>query len=176
MRFWVGAAVYRCGSAFFLVAGFSPQICRLEFFRKLCSDATDSDLSPGQNDLVSVKSQTLSPMSTEHLHIDEESGSREGIRVFRLDGPLVLANLPNFQSKLRADSSQALILDFTAVPYIDSASIGALVGAHVNRQKEGRKLGLVGVNQRIRQAFEITRIESLLHFYDSVVEAEKAVA
>jgi anti-sigma B factor antagonist len=115
-------------------------------------------------------------MSTEHLHIDEESGSREGIRVFRLDGPLVLANLPNFQSKLRADSSQALILDFTAVPYIDSASIGALVGAHVNRQKEGRKLGLVGVNQRIRQAFEITRIERLLHFYDSVVEAEKAVA
>ena len=115
-------------------------------------------------------------MSAEHLHIDEESGSREGIRVFRLDGPLVLANLPNFQSKLRADSSQALILDFTAVPYIDSAAIGALVGAYVNRQKEGRRLGLVGVNSRIRQAFEVTRIESLLQFYDSIVEAERAVA
>ena len=115
-------------------------------------------------------------MSSEPLHIEEESGSREGVRIFRLDGPLVLANLSNFQSKLRADGSQGLILDFTAVPYIDSAAIGTLVGAHVNRQKEGRKLGLVGVNQRIRQAFEITRIESLLQFYESVVEAEKAVA
>ena len=114
-------------------------------------------------------------MSSEHLPIEEENGSREGVRVFRLDGPLILANLPSFQSKLRADSSQALILDFTTVPYIDSAAIGALVGAHVNRQKEGRRLGLVGVNARIRQAFEITRIESLLQFYDSVGEAEKAV-
>jgi anti-sigma B factor antagonist len=115
-------------------------------------------------------------MSQAHLHIEEISGSREGIRVFRLDGPLVLANLSSFQSKLRADTSQALILDFTEVPYIDSAAIGALVGAHVSRQKEGRRMGLVGVNQRIRQAFEITRIESLLQFYDSVVEAERAVA
>jgi anti-sigma B factor antagonist len=115
-------------------------------------------------------------MSAESLHIEEVSGSREGIRILRLDGPLVLANLSNFQSRLRADTSQALILDLTAVPYIDSAAIGALVGAHVNRQKEGRRLGLVGLNQRIRQAFEITRIESLLQFYDSVVDAEEAVA
>ncbi len=133
-----------------------------------------SDL--GQNDLVSFKSQTPTLMSAESLHIEEVSGSREGIRIFRLDGPLVIANLSNFQSKLRTDTSQALILDFTSVPYIDSASIGALVGAHVNRQKGKRSLGLVGVNQRIRQAFEVTRIESLLQFYDSVVEAEKAAA
>ncbi len=133
-----------------------------------------SDL--GQNDLVSFKSPTPTLMSAESLHIEEVSGSREGIRIFRLDGPLVIANLSNFQSKLRADTSQALILDFAAVPYLDSAAIGALVGAHVNRQKEGRRMGLVGVNQRIRQAFEVTRIESLLQFYDSVVEAEKAVA
>ena len=53
-------------------------------------------------------------MSTEPLHIEEVSGSREGIRVFRLAGPLVLANLSSFQSKLRADLSQALILDFAA--------------------------------------------------------------
>jgi anti-anti-sigma factor len=115
-------------------------------------------------------------MSQEHLQIEEVNGSRDGIRIFRLAGPLVLANLSSFQSKVRADISKALILDFTGVPYLDSAAIGALVGAHMNRQKEGRSLALVGVNQRIRQAFEVTRIESLLHFYHSVVEAENAVA
>jgi anti-anti-sigma factor len=129
-----------------------------------------------EDDLVSFKSQTAMPMSQEHLQIEEVSGSRDGIRIFRLAGPLVLASLSSFQSKVRADISKALILDFTGVPYLDSAAIGALVGAHMNRQKEGRSMALVGVNQRIRQAFEVTRIESLLHFYDSVVEAENAVA
>jgi len=112
-------------------------------------------------------------MSPEPLHIEEVSGSREGIRIFRLAGPLLLANVFGFQSKVRADDSRALILDFTAVPLIDSAGIGALVGAYVNRQKDGRSLSLVGVNQRIHQALDVTRIESLFRFYDSVAEAEQ---
>ncbi len=117
-----------------------------------------------------------SPMLPEPLHIEEVSGSREGVRIFRLVGPLVLANLFGFQSKVRADGSRVLILDFTAVPHVDSAGIGVLVGAYVNRQKDGRSLGLVGVNQRIRQALEVTRIESLFHFYNSVEDAERAAA
>ncbi len=115
-------------------------------------------------------------MSPEPLHIEEVSGSREGTWIFRLAGPLVLANLFGFQSKLRADGSRALILDFTAVPHIDSTGIGALVGAYVNRQKDGRSLALVGVNQRIHQALAVTRITSLSRFYDSVEEAEQAAA
>ena len=78
--------------------------------------------------------------------------------------------------QIRADQSRALILDFTSVPLIDSAGIGALVGAYVNRQKDGRSLGLVGVNQRIHQALEVTRIESFFHFYNSIAEAERAAA
>jgi anti-anti-sigma factor len=114
-------------------------------------------------------------MSQEPLHIEEVNGSREGIRIFLLAGPLVLTNLFGFQSKVRADASRALILDFTAVPLIDSAGIGALVGAYVSHQKDGRSLGLVGVNQRIHQALEVTRTESLFKFYDSIAEAEQAV-
>src|SRR5271156_557243 len=108
------------------------------------------------------------------LQIEEIPGSREGIRILRLSGPLTLANLFGFQSKLRADSSRALILDFTAVPLADSAGIGALVGAYVSRQKDGRTLGLVGVNQRIHQALEVTRVESFFRFYVTIAEAEQA--
>jgi len=108
------------------------------------------------------------------LKIDELPGSREGIRVLRLAGPLTLANIFGFQSKVRGDNSRALILDFTDVPLADSAGIGALVGAYVTRQKDGRSLGLVGVNQRIHQALEVTRVESFFHFYGTVAEAEKA--
>jgi anti-sigma B factor antagonist len=113
-------------------------------------------------------------MPDQPLNIEELPGSREGIRVLRLAGPLTLANIFGFQSKVRGDNSHALILDFTNVPLADSAGIGALVGAYVTRQKDGRSLGLVGVNQRIHQALEVTRVESFFHFYGTVAEAEKA--
>jgi anti-sigma B factor antagonist len=113
-------------------------------------------------------------MADAALNIEELPGSREGIRVMRLSGPLTLANLFGFQSKVRADNSHALILDFTAVPLADSAGIGALVGAYVTRQKDGRSLGLVGVNQRIHQALEVTRVDNFFRFYGTVAEAEQA--
>ena len=108
------------------------------------------------------------------MHIEDIAGSREGIRILRLAGPLTLPNLFGFQSKLRADNSRALILDFTDVPLADSAGIGALVGAYVTRQKDGRSLGLVGVNQRIHNALEVTRVEKFFHFFATVAEAEQA--
>jgi len=108
------------------------------------------------------------------LHIEELPGSREGIRILRLVGPLTLPNLFGFQSKVRADKSRALILDFTNVSFADSAGIGALVGAYVTRQKDGRSLGLVGVNQRIHQALEITRVENFFRFFATIAEAELA--
>ena len=114
-------------------------------------------------------------MADAPLNIEELPGSREGIRVMRLAGPLTLANVFGFQSKVRADNSRALVLDFTAVPLADSAGIGALVGAYVTRQKDGRSLGLVGVNQRIHQALEVTRVDTFFRFFGTIAEAEQAV-
>ena len=108
------------------------------------------------------------------LQIEEIPGAREGIRILRLSGPLTLSNVFGFQSKVRADKSRALILDFTAVPVADSAGIGALVGAYVSRQRDHRSLGLVGVNARIHQALEVTRVESFFKFFGTVAEAEQA--
>ena len=113
-------------------------------------------------------------MPDQPLHIEDLPGSREGIRILRLSGPLTLSNVFGFQSKVRADTSQRLILDFTDVPLADSAGIGALVGAYVTRQNGGRSLGLVGVNQRIHQALEITRVDNFFRFFGTVAEAEQA--
>jgi anti-sigma B factor antagonist len=112
-------------------------------------------------------------MPEQPLNVEDLPGSREGIRVMRLTGPLTLQNLFGFQSKVRADNSRALILDFTGVPLADSAGIGALVGAYVTRQKDGRSLGLVAVNQRIHQALEVTRVDNFFHFYQTIAEAEQ---
>jgi len=83
-------------------------------------------------------------MPQEPLNIEEVNGTASGQRVLRLTGPVTLSNFFPFQAMVRADTSRALVLDLTGVPYIDSAGIGALVGAYVNRQKDGRSLALAG--------------------------------
>ena len=115
-------------------------------------------------------------MPQEPLVIEDIVGPKDGQRILRLTGPLVLTTLFDFQSKVRADTSKTLIIDFTKVPYVDSAGIGALVGAYVTHQKDGRRLLLVGVSERIHNALNITHVEQFFRFFDSLPAAEQAAA
>ena len=112
--------------------------------------------------------------SQEPLNIEDLDGSQPGQRILRLQGPVVLGTLFHFQSTLRAREDRNLIIDFSGVPYIDSAGIGALVGAYVNHNKEGRSLALVGVSERVRHAFGVTRVEQFFRFFNSIPDAQKA--
>src|SRR5580658_9111762 len=116
----------------------------------------------------------ISGMPQESLRIDDQPGTQAGSRVLRLDGALVMTTIFEFQATVRADKSQALIIDFTDVAYVDSAGIGALVGAYVTRQHGGRSLALVGVSERVRNALKVTHVEQFFRFFDSVSAAEEA--
>ena len=111
-------------------------------------------------------------MPQEPLSIEDFPGPKNGQRVLRLTGPLTLTNLFDFQAKVRADNSQALLLDLSHVPYVDSAGIGALVGAYVPHQKDGCRLYLVGVSQRVKDALHVTRVQQVVSFMENMAEAE----
>ena len=115
-------------------------------------------------------------MPQETLRIDDQPGSQPGQRVLRLDGALVLTTMFAFQTTVRADTSRTLIIDFTNISYVDSAGIGALVGAYVTRQNSGRMLALVGVSDRVHTALKVTHVEQFFRFFDSVSAAEQASA
>ena len=115
-------------------------------------------------------------MPQESLRIEDQPGTQPGRRILRLDGALVMTTMFEFQATVRADSSRLLIIDFTNVPYVDSAGIGALVGAYVTRQNSGRHLALVGVSDRIHNALKVTHVEQFFRFFDSVSAAEEATA
>ena len=112
--------------------------------------------------------------SQQPLTIDELEGAQSGQRILRLQGPVVLGTLFQFQGAIRAKDAPALIMDFTAVPYIDSAGIGALVGAYVTHNKDGRSLALVGVSDRILAALEVTRVKQFFRFFETVAAAQQA--
>ena len=92
-----------------------------------------------------------------------EDAARSSV-VFRLHGPLLLGNFFSFQSMVRNDQSPLLIVDLTDVPYIDSAGIGCLVGAHVSRENSGRKLVIAGVSERLLNSLKATKVDQLFTF------------
>ena len=110
-------------------------------------------------------------MRHELLQIEELSGPDERHRVLRLRGPLLMSNLFHFQETVRANRGRLLILDLTQVPYVDSAGIGALVGAYVTYD-EGRRLALVGVSERVRNTMQVAHVDRFFRFYETAQAAQ----
>jgi anti-sigma B factor antagonist len=105
--------------------------------------------------------------------VEDEGGN--GV-VLRLHGPLLLGNFFPFQTMVRSDSSNLLIVDVTDVPYLDSAGIGCLVGAHVSRENAARKLVIVGANNRFLTSLKVTKVDQLFTFAPTVEEARAQAA
>ena len=108
------------------------------------------------------------------LHIEKRR--TEGQCVLLLEGPLVMSTIQAFDDAVRADNTRSLIIDLTGVPFVDSAGIGALVGAYVSSQNRKRSLALVAVNERVRNSLKVAWVEQLFRFFDSVSAAEDATA
>ena len=80
-------------------------------------------------------------MSAEPLTLESVAGQAPGCRILRLNGPLTLASLFEFQNTLRTDPPPALILDLTGVPYMDSAGMGAIINYFVSSQRAWPEAG-----------------------------------
>ena len=97
----------------------------------------------------------------------EDLGTQNQKRVLRLSGPLTTSTLYEFQNLVRTSTGASLVLEFTRVPYVDSAGVGAMVGAYVRHQKEGHSVTLAGVNERVRNTLKITQVESFFAYAES---------
>ena len=114
-------------------------------------------------------------MWNEHLTIVPAQGAHEGERILQFDGPITLTTLFGFRDAIRAEkTAKAVILDFSQVPYVDSAGVGAIVNAHVSLLNAGRRLALAAVQDRIRTLMKVTRVEEVLTVYPTLQEAQAA--
>jgi anti-sigma B factor antagonist len=96
--------------------------------------------------------------------IDVVPGSGPGVRVLKLAGPFTLRDVFEFQEIVRAEAAATTLIDLTAVPYMDSASLGSILGFHVSCEREGRKYALVGVSARLHTLFKVSGVDSMLHY------------
>jgi anti-anti-sigma factor len=110
------------------------------------------------------------------LCIEPSPGSRDGIRVLKLIGPFTLKNVFEFQAAVREDSPALTVIDLTAVPYMDSAALGSILGVHVSCQRHGLQYALAGASDRLRTLFKVAGVDGLLVSYATPAEAEGRLA
>jgi anti-sigma B factor antagonist len=114
------------------------------------------------------------PSRSEELKI-ELLDSPKGARIMKLTGPLTLKTLFDFQQVSRQESSHPVIVDITAIPYMDSAGLGSLISVFASCQRTHRGFAIIGVSERIRTLFEVTHCDGLLPCFESLDAAEASV-
>jgi anti-sigma B factor antagonist len=114
-------------------------------------------------------------MPIENIQIVTTVGARHGHKVLALTGTLNIHTIFDFQNAVRADASPALIVDFSGVPYMDSAGLGAVIGAHVAAQRTQRRIAFAGMNERLNTLIEMSHLGQVLRIYPTVAEAETAL-
>ncbi len=64
-----------------------------------------------------------------------------------------------------------ILLDFSAVPWMNSQGVGALMALVTSLRPTGGQVKLVGVNDRVRSVLDVTRLSTHFEFHDRVEEA-----
>lgn len=124
---------------------------------------------------MGLSSSTYNSHLMRTLEIKIRVGAKPGQTVVELVGALELQQVFAFQAMMREDESAVTILDMSAITYVDSAGIGALVNANVSRQRRGRKFAIAGITQRARTVLEVTKTAQFFDFYATATEAEEKV-
>lgn len=115
-------------------------------------------------------------MDFDKLQIVATPGARPGTKVLTLQGPLTIRTIFDFQNAARTETDPTLIVDFSGVPFIDSAGLGALVGACVTSKKAGRKLVFAGMNEQVNALVDMSHLRQFFSTFATVEEAQAAVA
>lgn len=114
-------------------------------------------------------------MRDEPLTIETSPGAGADTVVLRLQGPLTLSTLFSLQDVLRAHAARLTILDMSGVPYIDSAGLGTILMHYVSAEKNGRRLVLAGVSDRVKSLIQMTRVDSVLTLFPTVEAARQGI-
>lgn len=72
------------------------------------------------------------------------------------------------------DASQRIIVDLSAVSFVDSSALGALVGAQKRLQRESGRLMLVGPSPRVLRTFELAGLTKVFDVVASLEDALRA--
>jgi anti-sigma B factor antagonist len=96
------------------------------------------------------------------------------VQVVTVNGRVDSSNAPQLDQKLkdlRGEGHENLVLDLSAVDYMSSAGLRAIVSALRDCKKHGGDLCLVNPSTRVAEVLELAGLTSLFRVYDDTTSA-----
>jgi anti-sigma B factor antagonist len=98
-----------------------------------------------------------------------------GITVLTVTGDLVIGEAETtFKKKitqLLEEGRVNLLVDLSAVGFLDSSGLGALVRALTQSQKEGGQTKLLKARPQVRKLLQMTKLDSVFEIHDDMEAA-----
>ncbi|MFL5826833.1 MAG: STAS domain-containing protein [Thermoleophilaceae bacterium] len=117
-------------------------------------------------------------MALRNFHIEEEEidGLTSALKLIGDVDLYVAADLRESVAQLIDRGKSRLVIDLTETTFIDSTTLGILVGAMRRLRTRGGRLTVVCPNPAISRVFEITGLDRMFGVYDTREEALAAPA
>lgn len=98
---------------------------------------------------------------------------RAASTVVTLAGDIDIQTAPALRERLASlpQSARLVVVDLSAVEFLDSSGVGALVGAAAALRDAGGSLRLACPPPRVQKVFRISRLAEVIPIYDDVDEA-----
>jgi anti-sigma B factor antagonist len=100
--------------------------------------------------------------------------TEDNIPIISIVGDIDLETSPKLREFLKPKSSQktpCLLLDFGGVNYIDSSGLATLIEYFQSVQGFGGKLALAALSPRVKNVFEIVRLEQIFSLHSDIPSA-----
>jgi anti-sigma B factor antagonist len=107
------------------------------------------------------------------FRIDDRRAS-DGTPVVAVAGEVDLFTAPEFKQRVMAPivaGAERLIVDLSETTFIDSSSLGVMIGAHRRVEARGHALVVVCPNDDIATTFRITGLDSVFELVPSLAAA-----
>lgn len=112
------------------------------------------------------------------MSLKVETRQSDGVAIVTCQGRIVLgeesAGLRDTLKRALA-TSKHIVLDLSGVNYIDSSGLGTLVGVYSSARSVGADIKLAGLNQRLHDLLQITKLVTVFEVYNTVKEAVAAL-
>ena len=104
----------------------------------------------------------------------EDRAIDDGRHIVAVAGEIDLFTAPEFKQRVSAPidaGSTFVIVDLTETTFIDSSSLGVLIGAHRRLRRQGGRLVIVCTNDAITKTFRITGLDGVFRIVATLEEA-----
>jgi anti-sigma B factor antagonist len=96
----------------------------------------------------------------------------DGVTLVTATGEIDLASAPALAEELSlAGQAPLVLLDLSAVTFMDSSGLRVLLAAHTKAVKSASRLRLYGIRRAVRKPLEITGIAEILDIHETQAAA-----